>query len=82
VLLADEPTAQLDRVSGRLIIRLLDEAVRETGTTVVAASHDPDVISAAQTRLTLGSHEERLQRPPHAAHKTAENGAYDEQRSE
>jgi ABC-type lipoprotein export system ATPase subunit len=82
VLLADEPTAHLDRVSGRLIIRLLDEAVRETGTTVVAASHDPDVISAAQTRLTLGSHEERRRRPPRPAHRTTENGAYDERSSE
>jgi ABC-type lipoprotein export system ATPase subunit len=52
VLLADEPTAHLDRVTGRLVIRLLREAARE-GTTIVAASHDPDVISAADTRLTL-----------------------------
>jgi ABC-type lipoprotein export system ATPase subunit len=52
VLLADEPTAHLDRVTGRLVIRLLRDATRE-GTTVVAASHDPDVVSAADTRLTL-----------------------------
>jgi putative ABC transport system ATP-binding protein len=52
VLLADEPTAHLDRVTGRLVIRLLREAARE-GTTIVAASHDPDVISAADTSLTL-----------------------------
>jgi ABC-type lipoprotein export system ATPase subunit len=52
VLLADEPTAHLDRVTGRLVIRLLHDAARE-GTTVVAASHDPDVISAADTRLAL-----------------------------
>jgi ABC-type lipoprotein export system ATPase subunit len=50
--LADEPTAHLDRVTGRLVIRLLQEAARE-GTTIVAASHDPDVISAADTSLTL-----------------------------
>jgi ABC-type lipoprotein export system ATPase subunit len=59
LLLADEPTAHLDRVTGRVVIRLLQEAARERGTTVVAASHDPDLISAADTRLTLGSHEER-----------------------
>jgi ABC-type lipoprotein export system ATPase subunit len=52
VLLADEPTAHLDRVTGRMVIRLLRNAARE-GTTVVAASHDPDVISAADTRLPL-----------------------------
>jgi ABC-type lipoprotein export system ATPase subunit len=53
VLLADEPTAHLDRLSGRMVIRLLQDAVRETGTTIVAASHDPDVIAAADARLTL-----------------------------
>jgi ABC-type lipoprotein export system ATPase subunit len=52
VLIADEPTAHLDRVTGRLVIRLLRDAAGE-GTTVVAASHDPDVLSAADTRLTL-----------------------------
>lgn len=59
VLLADEPTAHLDRVAGRIVIRLLQEAARERGTTVVAASHDPDLISAAETKLVLGGHEER-----------------------
>jgi ABC-type lipoprotein export system ATPase subunit len=53
VLLADEPTAHLDRLSGRMVIRLLETAAHETGTTVVAASHDPDVIAAADVRLTL-----------------------------
>ena len=57
VLLTDEPTAHLDRLSGRMVIRLLQDAVRETGTTVVAASHDPDVIAAADVRLTLASPE-------------------------
>jgi ABC-type lipoprotein export system ATPase subunit len=52
VLLADEPTAHLDQFSGRLVIRLLERAVEE-GTTVVAASHDPDLIAAADMRLEL-----------------------------
>jgi ABC-type lipoprotein export system ATPase subunit len=54
VLLADEPTAHLDRVTGRMVIKLLEAAVAEGGTTVVAASHDPDVIAAAETALALG----------------------------
>jgi putative ABC transport system ATP-binding protein len=62
VLLADEPTAHLDRVSGRMVIKLLQGAARGAGTTVVAASHDPDLISAADTSLILGSHEERTRR--------------------
>ena len=53
VLLADEPTAHLDRFSGRLIVRLLLDAISERGTTVIAGSHDPDVIDAANERLTL-----------------------------
>jgi putative ABC transport system ATP-binding protein len=53
VLLADEPTAHLDRVTGRMVIKLLEQAVADTGTTVVAASHDPDVIAAADERRVL-----------------------------
>jgi ABC-type lipoprotein export system ATPase subunit len=52
VLLADEPTAHLDRVTGRLVVRLLRDAVAR-GTTVIAASHDPDVVAAADSRLLL-----------------------------
>ena len=55
VLLADEPTAHLDRLSGRIVIRLLREAVAEAGVTVVAASHDPELAAAADERLVLGS---------------------------
>jgi ABC-type lipoprotein export system ATPase subunit len=53
VLLADEPTAHLDRLTGRMVIKLLQTAVVDNGTTIVAASHDPDVIAAADERLTL-----------------------------
>jgi ABC-type lipoprotein export system ATPase subunit len=52
ILVADEPTAHLDRFSGRAVIRLLERAVEE-GTTVLAATHDPDLIAAADTHLTL-----------------------------
>jgi ABC-type lipoprotein export system ATPase subunit len=55
VLVADEPTAHLDRVTGRLVIRLLQQAAHELGATVLAATHDPDLISAADARLMLGS---------------------------
>jgi ABC-type lipoprotein export system ATPase subunit len=62
VLLADEPTAHLDRVTGRMIIKLLQTAAHEAGTTVVTASHDPDLVSAGDSRLVLGSVE--AQAPP------------------
>jgi len=54
VLLADEPTAHLDRVTGRLVIRLLRDAA-SSGTTILAASHDPDLVGAADTTLVLGA---------------------------
>jgi len=50
--LADEPTAHLDRLTGRLVIRLLRETVQE-GVTVVAATHDPDLVAAADSTLAL-----------------------------
>ena len=36
-----------------MIVRLLQNAVRETGTTIVAATHDPDLVAAADERLLL-----------------------------
>jgi ABC-type lipoprotein export system ATPase subunit len=54
VLLADEPTAHLDRLSGRRMIALLRRAVAESGVTVITASHDPDLIAAADRDLDLG----------------------------
>jgi peptide/nickel transport system ATP-binding protein len=47
LILADEPTGQLDTVTGSNIIALLREIVRKTGITVVVASHDPKVEEAA-----------------------------------
>ena len=58
VLLADEPTAHLDRMTGRQVIGLLRAAVDE-GATVIAASHDPDLLASADTRLLLGGLEPR-----------------------
>ena len=54
VLVADEPTAHLDRLSGRRVIALLRRAVAESGVTVITASHDPDLIAAADRDLDLG----------------------------
>jgi peptide/nickel transport system ATP-binding protein len=47
VLLADEPTGQLDSVTGAQIIALLGEIASQSGITVVVASHDPNVHETA-----------------------------------
>ena len=47
LILADEPTGQLDTLTGASIIALLKKIVTQTGVTVVVASHDPNVHEAA-----------------------------------
>ena len=47
LILADEPTGQLDSLTGASIIALLKEITTQTGVTVVVASHDPNVHEAA-----------------------------------
>jgi putative ABC transport system ATP-binding protein len=47
LILADEPTGQLDSLTGARIIALLRETATRTGVTVVVASHDPNVHEVA-----------------------------------
>lgn len=53
LIVADEPTASLDRKNAGLIIELLKELNEESGVTIVLASHDPLVISYAKTKLFI-----------------------------
>jgi ABC-type lipoprotein export system ATPase subunit len=54
LLVADEPTAHLDRASARLVIALLADAAHECGMTVITATHDADLIAAADNTVDLG----------------------------
>ena len=53
LLLADEPTGQLDSNTGATIIRLLHEIADQFGVTVIVASHDPNVVQYADTIIEL-----------------------------
>jgi putative ABC transport system ATP-binding protein len=53
VLIADEPTGQLDSRTGESIMELLHALVREQGLTAVVATHDDKVIGAADRRIEL-----------------------------
>jgi putative ABC transport system ATP-binding protein len=53
LVLADEPTANLDTENGRQIMEIMERLNRETGTTFVFATHDPRVMSFARRTLTL-----------------------------
>ncbi len=53
LILADEPTGQLDSLTGASIIALLKEIATRTKVTVVVASHDPNVHEAADRLFEL-----------------------------
>lgn len=65
LILADEPTAALDRHSGREVVELMRTLSREQGTTVLMVTHDPRILDVAdrivemedgrlQTRTPIG----------------------------
>jgi putative ABC transport system ATP-binding protein len=53
VLLADEPTGQLDSETGKQIMRLLRAVVQSEGVTALVATHDPNLIDIADFVLEL-----------------------------
>jgi ABC-type lipoprotein export system ATPase subunit len=53
VILADEPTGNLDLASAKVVIDALMAAAHSDGATVVIASHDPQVVSACDGVLNL-----------------------------
>ena len=53
VVLADEPTANLDTDNGRQVMEIMQRLNRDTKTTFVFATHDPRVIKYANRVVTL-----------------------------
>jgi len=53
MILADEPTANLDTENGEQVMGIMQKLNQETGTTFVFATHDPRVIKYAKRVVTL-----------------------------
>ena len=53
IVLADEPTANLDHETGAAVIELMHELNREGQTTFLYATHDPELIRLAERVLRL-----------------------------
>jgi putative ABC transport system ATP-binding protein len=53
IVLADEPTGNLDSTNGRHIMELLRTVHRSRGTTVVLVTHDAELAALADSRLVL-----------------------------
>ena len=53
VILADEPTANLDTENGKQVMDIMQKLNKETGVTFVFATHDPRVIHYARRVVTL-----------------------------
>ena len=53
LLLADEPTGNLDSAAARRILELLDEINTERGATIVMVTHDPEIAARAHRKLHI-----------------------------
>jgi putative ABC transport system ATP-binding protein len=53
IVLADEPTGNLDTTNGRHIMELLRDVHRTRGTTIVLVTHDAELAAMADARLVL-----------------------------
>jgi putative ABC transport system ATP-binding protein len=53
IVLADEPTANLDSATGETIVALMEEINQRDGTTFIFSTHDPRVMARAHRVLRL-----------------------------
>ena len=53
VLLADEPTGNLDSATGARVLELMSDLRRQSGTTLVMVTHDPALAELADRRIHL-----------------------------
>jgi putative ABC transport system ATP-binding protein len=67
ILVADEPTGDLDKVSAREILELMDRLNRESGKTIIMVTHDPRAAERARVirRLEKGFLNDVHSQDPH-----------------
>ena len=53
LIVADEPTGDLDRATGEEVLHLMDALVRDLGKTIVMVTHDPKAAARAQRMVHL-----------------------------
>ncbi|MDR2194407.1 MAG: ABC transporter ATP-binding protein [Treponema sp.] len=53
IIIADEPTANLDSENGQRVLELLQKVQKDEGTTLIISTHDPDIWKIAQTIVHL-----------------------------
>lgn len=53
IVLADEPTAALDKESGHTVVQMLKTLGQQRGTTTVMVTHDPRILEMADRIITL-----------------------------
>jgi putative ABC transport system ATP-binding protein len=61
ILVADEPTGDLDRVSAEEILNMMDQLNRELGKTIIMVTHDPHSAGKAHTVQHLDKGELKLE---------------------
>ena len=77
IVMADEPTGNLDTTNGHLVLDLLLDRNRKAGTTLVLVTHDSEVASRADRKIVLRDGlivEDTLAGPAHDA--VAENAQH------
>jgi len=66
LVLADEPTGNLDLDTGRQVVQLLDRMTRQAGKTLVMVTHAPEVVGVADRVLRLQGGRLVAEEPPAA----------------
>lgn len=65
LLLADEPTSQLDTANRDRVVTLLQRVGAEFGATVIVVTHDPEVAASLDRAVTILDGRLHIERPTH-----------------